>query len=32
MIRVCKELALKHHKRSWVPMLKLWMGIKYLYI
>lgn len=32
MIRTCKELAVKYHKRSWVPMLKLWMGLKYLYI
>lgn len=22
---------MKYNKRSWVPMLKLWMGIKYLY-
>lgn len=32
MIRICKKLAVKYHKRSWVPLLKLWMGIKYLYI
>ena len=32
MIRICKQLAAQHHKRSWVPLLKLWMGIKYLYI
>lgn len=32
MIRICKLLAARNHKRSWVPMLKLWMGIKYLYI
>lgn len=32
MIKICKELAIKNHKRSWVPMLKLWLGLKYLYI
>lgn len=32
MIKVCKHLAMKYNKRSWVPMLKLWLGIKYLYI
>lgn len=31
MIRICKQLAIKYNKKSWVPMLKLWMGIKYLY-
>ena len=32
MIKKCKQLAMKYNKRSWVPMLKLWLGIKYFYI
>lgn len=32
MIKICKQLAVKNNKRSWVPMLKLWMGLKYLYM
>lgn len=32
MIKICKELAVENHKRSWIPLLKVWMGIKYLYI
>ena len=32
MIRECKLLALKEKKRSWVNLLKIWLGIKYLYI
>ena len=32
MIKICKQLAIKHNKRSWVPMLKLWLGLKYLYM
>lgn len=32
MIRECKILALKEKKRSWVNLLKVWLGVKYLYI
>ena len=32
MIRECKMLALKEKKRSWVNLLKVWLGVKYLYI
>ncbi len=28
MIRTCKEIADKHNKRSWVPLLKTWLGIQ----
>lgn len=31
MIKTCEQLADKYKKRSWVNMLKLWVGIKYLY-
>lgn len=29
-IRQCKEIADNHNKRSWVPLLKTWVGIKVL--
>lgn len=32
MVKVCKQLADQNHKRSWVNLLKTWLGIKYLYI
>ena len=32
MIRECKLLAFKEKKRSWVNLLKVWLGVKYLYI
>lgn len=31
MIKTCKQLGEKY-KRSWVALLKMWLGIKYLYI
>lgn len=31
MIRKCKELAEQHHKRSWIPLLKTWIGIRIAY-
>lgn len=30
MIQTCKRLADKYNKRSWVPLLKTWMGIQVL--
>lgn len=30
MVRTCKQLAEKHHKRSWVPLLKTWLGVQML--
>lgn len=27
----CKELAKKNRKQSWVPLLKTWIGIQYMY-
>jgi hypothetical protein len=30
MIQDCKRLAKKHHKRSWVPILKTWLGVEML--
>jgi predicted transcriptional regulator len=30
MIRDCKRLAEKYHKRSWVPILKTWLGVEML--
>lgn len=30
MVRTCKQLADKHHKRSWVPLLKTWLGVQML--
>ena len=27
MVRTCKLLAEKHKKRSWVPLLKTWLGV-----
>lgn len=32
MIQTCRRLQLKYNKKSWVPLLKYWLGIKYLYI
>ncbi len=32
MIKECKVLAFKEKKRSWVNLLKVWLGVKYLYI
>lgn len=31
MMNVCKRLAAKYNKRSWIPLLKVWLGVKYLY-
>lgn len=28
MIKRCKQLADKHHKRSWIPLLKTWVGVQ----
>lgn len=30
MVRNCKLLAKKHNKRSWVPLLKIWLGVNIL--
>jgi len=30
MVRTCKQLAEKHKKRSWVPLLKTWLSINVL--
>jgi hypothetical protein len=30
MIRDCKRLAEKYNKRSWVPLLKMWLGVEML--
>lgn len=30
MIKTCKRLAEKYHKRSWVPLLKTWLGVQML--
>ena len=27
----CQKLAKKHNKQSWVPLLKTWIGIQYMY-
>lgn len=32
MINLCKAMAEKHHKRQWVPLVKLWLAIQYLYV
>lgn len=31
MIKVCKRLAEKYNKRSWIPLLKTWLGIQIMY-
>ena len=31
MINRCQELAKKYNKNSWVPLLKTWIGIQYMY-
>lgn len=31
MIDTCRRLQLAYKKKSWVPLLKYWLGIKYLY-
>lgn len=28
MVRTCKQLADSYHKRSWVPLLKTWLGVQ----
>lgn len=28
MVRTCKMLADKHNKRSWIPLLKTWIGVQ----
>lgn len=28
MVRICKQLADKYNKRSWVPLLKTWLGVQ----
>lgn len=28
MVQKCKELAAKHNKRSWIPLVKTWVGIQ----
>ena len=30
MVRTCKQLADKHNKRSWIPLLKTWLSINVL--
>lgn len=30
MVRTCKQLAAKYKKRSWVPLLKVWLGVQLL--
>lgn len=30
MVKTCKRLAEKYHKRSWVPLLKTWLGVQML--
>lgn len=30
MVRVCKELAKEYNKRSWIPLLKTWLGVQML--
>lgn len=30
MIRTCKILATKYHKRDWIPLLKVWLGTELL--
>jgi hypothetical protein len=30
MVKTCKLLAEKYHKRSWVPLLKTWLGVEML--
>ena len=30
MVRTCKQLAEKHNKRSWIPLLKTWLSINVL--
>ena len=31
MVKVCKRLAEKYNKRSWIPLLKTWLGIQMMY-
>ena len=28
MVRTCKQLADSYHKRSWIPLLKTWLGVQ----
>lgn len=28
MVRICKQLAEKYNKRSWIPLLKTWLGVQ----
>ena len=30
MIRICKQLSTKYHKRDWIPLLKVWLGTELL--
>jgi hypothetical protein len=30
MLLTCKELAEEEHKRSWIPLLKMWLGVQML--
>ena len=30
MLLICKELADKHNKKSWIPLLKTWVGVQLL--
>jgi hypothetical protein len=30
MIRTCRMLSVKYHKRDWVPLLKVWLGTELL--
>ena len=32
MVKTCKKLQVQNKKKSWVPLLKTWLGIKYLYV
>lgn len=31
MIDKCKALAKKHNKKTWIPLLKTWIGMQYMY-
>ena len=28
MVKNCKKIADEHNKRSWVPLLKTWLGVQ----
>ena len=31
MVKRCQKLAKKYNKQSWVPLLKTWIGVQYMY-